>query len=453
MKTLRLSLLIAIILSISIGSLFAGGFALSGIGSKAISLGGAFRGMANDPTAMYWNPAGLGFMEHSMINLSGAGIMPVTEFTNTTTQPGFDPDKLTATKKLWLFPNLYALKGGECKFKYGLGVYVPYGLGAEWDAFDLYSITTMPVGANNLPITWAEGFEEKELMSSIGMVDIHPTFSYMFSDKFSAGFGVSVMYGMIEIKTIRPNAIAALGYMYPTFYLPTAMELEGTGMGYGGNLGIMFKPVENLSIGISGKIPIDVNLSGELKLRTYMNSVLAQGAPQVVAFDTDADATMKLPADIGMGWSMQVNPNWNLNMDVTYTMWDRLDKVVIEFEDDMQTQAGPVSESEMVMNWENTYRVSVGTEYRWPGLALRAGFFFDETPIPDGSLTPILPDTGDKYSANVGWSYNLGKFIIDLNYEHMFFKEREIVVQTADNMIGTYNNAVDAFNFGLTYPF
>ena len=32
-----------------------------GAGSAAVSMGGAFTSVANDATAMYWNPAGLGF--------------------------------------------------------------------------------------------------------------------------------------------------------------------------------------------------------------------------------------------------------------------------------------------------------------------------------------------------------------------------------------------------------
>ena len=30
-----------------------------GVGSKAVGMGGAFTSVANDATAMYWNPAGL----------------------------------------------------------------------------------------------------------------------------------------------------------------------------------------------------------------------------------------------------------------------------------------------------------------------------------------------------------------------------------------------------------
>ncbi len=51
-------------------SLFAGGIALSGVGARAISMGGAMRGLADDNSAMYWNPAGLAYMNQNSVSLS-----------------------------------------------------------------------------------------------------------------------------------------------------------------------------------------------------------------------------------------------------------------------------------------------------------------------------------------------------------------------------------------------
>lgn len=56
------------------GQLFAGGFALTGVGSRATSMAGAFRGLSDDPSAMYWNPAGLGFMNENSFSLGGTFI-------------------------------------------------------------------------------------------------------------------------------------------------------------------------------------------------------------------------------------------------------------------------------------------------------------------------------------------------------------------------------------------
>jgi len=43
------------------GLLEANGLSLNGLGSKAVSMGGAFIGLADDFSLVYWNPAGAGF--------------------------------------------------------------------------------------------------------------------------------------------------------------------------------------------------------------------------------------------------------------------------------------------------------------------------------------------------------------------------------------------------------
>ncbi len=110
-------------------------------------------------------------------------------------------------------------------------------------------------------------------------------------------------------------------------------------------------------------------------------------------------------------------------------------------------------EVEMETNWKDAFRVSLGTQYSFPKVDLRGGFFFDQSPIPYSSLSPTWPDTDDKYSGNVGLGFHLGKWLLDVNYEHIFFTERKISTPTADNMTGTYNTGIDAANLGITYTF
>jgi long-chain fatty acid transport protein len=467
MKKIQLITLILVFLSLGT-LLFAGGFALSGIGSRAISMGGAFRGMADDGTAMYWNPAGLGFISNNSVTLAGAGIYPASSFDYAGTQAGLTTSEIEATKKLWLFPNIFAVKGGDCKLHYGLGVYVPYGLGAEWDAYNLPTTMPVPDGAGGYvmaPITWGttgtDGnqypLEEKESYSSIGIVDVHPTVSYRILENLSAGLGISVNYGMITIKALKPTRTSLTAP--PSYYVPTYMELEGTGIGYGANLGFMYRPMENLSIGLTGKLPSEIKMSGDLKLRTYLNNLVAgsMGIPSAVVspFDTDVDATLKLPGDIGFGVSYAVKENWKVNADFTYTMWDVLDKVVVEFKDTYTTSLGPVTEEEMLMNWDNTMRVSLGTEYWLGSNGLRGGFFYDQSPIPDETLSPTWPDVNDKFSGNIGYSKKYGPFQFDINFEHIYFTERDVTEQDPmfENQAGLYNTSVNAFNLGLTYNF
>ena len=48
----------------------AGGFEGPGLGARAESMGGAFIGVADDWTAIYWNPAGLAQLHGAGVGLS-----------------------------------------------------------------------------------------------------------------------------------------------------------------------------------------------------------------------------------------------------------------------------------------------------------------------------------------------------------------------------------------------
>ena len=48
---------------------FAGGFETKGLGSRQLSMGGATLGLADDWSALYWNPAGLAYLRGSEIIL------------------------------------------------------------------------------------------------------------------------------------------------------------------------------------------------------------------------------------------------------------------------------------------------------------------------------------------------------------------------------------------------
>ncbi|MDP3114304.1 MAG: outer membrane protein transport protein [Candidatus Cloacimonadaceae bacterium] len=457
MNKLRMALLLTILIGISVG-LFAGGFALSGIGSRAQSMGGAFRGMADDPSSIYWNPAGMAYLDGNQISLAGSVFYPTSKWENTATLPGYGNDELTAVKKLRAFPGFFGLMNKNPDAVLGLGIFVPYGLGATWDAYDLPT-SGQPPGSTLL---WSEGFPEEEMMSSIGIIDFRPSLAYKFNDMFSIGAGFSVLYGMIDLAKIVPHSTLS-------YYAPTTFDMSGSGMGYGANLGVMVKPIENLSIGLTGKLPVDMKLQGTAEIRLWLNQFAnysvwggnnpAFFVPNTYGGDSDIEATLKLPGEAAIGFSYKVMPNWAVNLDYSYTTWNRLDTVTVKMKENITILQGHptmqtvISERDLAFKWKDTHRVSLGSEYVHGCNNFRAGFFFDQSPVPDETFIPTLPDINNKFSSNAGYGHALGNWTLDLNYQFVMFPERKITVQTADNMVGIYNSHVHSGNIGISYKF
>jgi len=443
MKLLRVTLLMALFISLSI-NLFAGGFALSGIGSRAISMGGAFRGLADDPSAMYWNPAGLGFVNETSISLGGTFILPSASWNNNgpifPNIDGYQAQKYEAQSSLRIFPNAFFTKVDHPKLKYGLGMFVPYGLGSTWDA---YKPPAYLAGFNDFP--------ENEMLSSIAIIDVHPSFAYQLMPRLSLGAGLSVYYGMIDLaKAQYAYSPADTANAIPAMYIPTTSDLSGTGIGFGGNLGLLFKPTSCLSIGLSGRLPSAIDMKGEIEAFTWIPPTTKLGGI------SDIQTTLKLPAEAGIGFSYLVKPNWIVNLDYSYTLWDRLDKVVVDLDTPLTVNPDPsepqLTSSEVLFNWENTSRISFGTEYEMSCNKLRAGFYMDQSPIPESTQVITLSDIGNKFSGNLGLGRRFGPLDLDLNFQYVYFPERK-VTQAVTNMGGIYNANSISGNIGLTFRF
>ena len=153
-------------------SLSANGLNLNGVGSKAIAMGGAFIGQADDYSAIFWNPAGLVQMKKPSLSFFVTDLIP----TGTYAFPTYGID---AQSKASMYPSgalAYFKPIGE-KLVIGLGAYVPAGSGAEWNVEDLkplsYNITKGKAGND---LIWK---------SMIGVISVSPVVSYKISDQFS----------------------------------------------------------------------------------------------------------------------------------------------------------------------------------------------------------------------------------------------------------------------------
>ena len=132
----------------------------------------------------------------------------------------------------------------------------------------------------------------------------------------------------------------------------------------------------------------------------------------------------------------RISPKFLVELDLNWTGWSSFDRTEIEFKDD------PQFSSAIVSDWEdsNNYRAGLLWDVRGPG-EWRFGAYYDETPQPDASLGPLLPDA-NRVGISAGYGRPLGKkTYLDLAVMKIEFDERTTTTND-DVFYGTYKTGV-----------
>jgi long-chain fatty acid transport protein len=379
----------------------AGGFQLNEHGARAMGLGGAFAARAYDPSAMYFNPAGLGFQTMNQIMAGTTLIMPDVSF--------YGPYQFNSNAKtemvsqLFTPINLYATYHLSDDLHFGIGVNNPYGLGTKW------------------PEDWAGKFitTQIELQSFF----VTPTVAYRLSEDLSVGIGVNYVFGDVSIKSVVSDPFDP--------HAKTTLSLDASAFGF--NAGILYKATADISVGASYRSSVKLDATGTADFAPA-RSVYPKG---------DVASSITLPATGYFGVAWTASENLVVEADYQYVGWSSYDELVIDFKADGSTIAQP-------KKYEDTYILRAGAEYTMDGMQLRAGYFYDHSPVQTKYVDPMLPDA-NRNGFNIGIGYTLTNSIsVDAAYLLLLFDERR-VEQTEVNFDGTYQSHANLIAIGLTY--
>jgi long-chain fatty acid transport protein len=425
MKIKKISTIAAVCLVAATLS-FGNGLNLNSIGARALAMGGAFIGLANDLSALYWNPAGLAFFKVKTFGFYGADIIPSGTYNLTLPDPiaaalGVSPtvvDTSTQTKHYLgaMFGYVHPISDNLVA---GFGVYQPSGLGAAWPSADLAYLS-----GNRQDIEW---------MSKVGLITFAPTLAYKVNDRISFGAQLNVNYGIFDIGTyagkLEPPLVPA------TFDLGQYEESE-KGWGIGATFSALFKPSETFSLGLSLRTPTTIKFSGEAKI-SNLGFLGFAGA-------SDMEREVKWPLWVGGGAAFKPLANLTLTADLQYSAWNVIDVIETTYTDPLWAQLMSASgKTEMPMHWDNRIQFRCGAEYALKsGLALRAGYYYDPAPAPDTTMNILLPN----YDFNVitlGVGYTLGALQLDFGAEYLIGKNREISVLKTFTYPGISNPLYD----------
>lgn len=398
---LKILVTILSMLAINTSMAFCHGWGAYDQGAKARSMAGAYTGLADDPSAIFYNPAGITQLDGNQ--LSAGFLIPIIrghfESDGTSGIPGTSQGDETHIKdQLFIIPNLYFTYRINDKLSLGIGEYTTFGLGFEWP--DSFEGRFGPGGING----------------EIQTMTLNPVAAYKVMDSLSLSFGARLQRAKINLKN---NIFIASGVD------EVRSEIAGDNIGIGWNAGLLYKINEELSMGLSYRsamkhsfCDLDVGFSPQIEML---------GSFPIGILNTKADLDVTLPQFASFGFAWSKGP-FTMTFDGYWWDWSEIDRLAFKLHDPVAGQKS----LEIPMNWENTWSWAIGGEYIINALdrdiSLRAGIMYDKCPTPDETVG-LSGFQGSNILYCLGIGSMVGPFYSDFCFSYIDYKDR------------TYNNA------------
>jgi long-chain fatty acid transport protein len=402
MKNKPTIVLLAVVLLAFAPSVRGAGFLIYEHGAAAMSMGGAFTAVADNPSAIWHNPAGLAWVEGTQVLLGGTFIIPSGSVTmpyfppNPSPPPAFlGPTTINQVHQVFTPPNVYISHKFSDRVTAGIGFMAPFGLGTKWQTTN----TSTPA----FPLAYL-GYS-----NDMKTFFVNPTIALKLMDNLSVGVGFSYIFSTLTLDLYQ--SIELPPGDGTAYNVPTAMK--GSGDSFNFNGGILYKG-KGFSLGASYRSRFDIKYSGTVTLdNQFVPGVLQPYIPT----EGDVTTTFKFPAVLTFGLSVDITKKLLWSFDFHTYYWGRFDSytALITFPDPYGTQ-----ELTAAQNWKNAHCTRMGFQYLANDkLTLRLGGFYDETPQPVETMDPNLPDN-DRWAITGGVGYKIGKFMIDVgaHFEH-----------------------------------
>ncbi len=364
---------------------------------SASAQGHAFAGAsaaAEDISFMVFNPAGLTRQSgrESLVVLSAMAPRVRYSARQATTvlgagidggQGGPDAAPDVLVPSLFLATDLDSSRLSGLRF--GLALYVPFGLGTSY----------------------AQGWQGRyhALDSEIVTYNLNPVLAWQASPRWSFGAGVQLSYSRARLSSANDFGTIDVNQFGNAFggtplQDDGVSESVGDGLAAGVNFGILHEWQPGSRIGLAYRSDMPTVLKGQAR---FVNSAVGNAmATSTGAFvDTGVRTRMHLPESISMGLYHELSPEWAVLGEVAWTRWSRIKELRLRFDNPNQ------SDSVIPAQWKDSWFLAAGVKWSpSPRVTWRFGVAWDQSPVPDTTRTPRVPD-GDRSWISAGLTWRL----------------------------------------------
>jgi len=370
---------------------FGLGMALPDQDAFATARGNAFVATADDPAAVFYNPAGISQLPGANVSLGVYGIVDSDRYTGANGSSVNDKTQWAAIPQ---FFSTFSLSNYNLTF--GFGTYSPYGLRMDWPA--------------KAPFVADGETGQITYMRFAGVV------AWQITPTFSVAAGPTLNYSEVEL-TEHPGFV-------------NHFAGHATDAGY--TAGLLFQAAEHHFLGLTYRSATEMNYNGH---------VTALAPPFTASVASSAD--FHFPATLAFGYSYRPNERWNFESDLNWTDWSGLKSV----------PGIPYKADTLNFNWTPSWMLDFGaTRYLGSDWRISGGYMYSMNSVPDGNFNPLIPDS-DRHIFSIGVGKKCGRFSWDAAYQLGWGPARSLSSDAYSQANGTYKFFSDALAINIGYHF
>lgn len=397
---------------------WAAGFTVYSQGTAAMGQGNAFVAEANDPSTIFYNPAGLNQLQRPEIYAMVLVSSPKREFRGHTGHS-------SQTHQVFLPSGaFYLVYPVNSSVVLGFGAYAPFGQESRWpDSWEGRYITTY---------------------GNLKTYNLNPVISVQLHPRLSIALGLDAMLSTVRLK--RKVALP--------FNLPDGdSKLQGEGYGFGFNLGMLLEVMEGIKFGLSYRYQTDITYEGDLELPQPAGFGLMQ-------VKLPASAKLTFPPMVTMGLSVSRCQPFVFNFDVTWTGWSTFNAIDVRPSQPIIFNGVPTTALVQPRDWHDAWTFRFGMNYRVTDrVKLRLGYTYDLSAIPNSTFDPQIINA-NQHIFTLGGDLKLNRFTLGLAYNYLLGESRSKNNMITTNGVpaplqanGSYQGTAQGLGLSLAYYF
>jgi len=439
----------------------------------------------DNPTAVYYNPAGLALGTGTRLMLDGTFAWRTASYKR---DPGAISNLGSGTPDAAASANSgtatlanpaaapfigVASDLGIEGLGVGLAFFVPIGGAAAWDKNDEYADSTAYPGAQDSVARWWS------IEGTMRALYLGASAAYRLKDLgLSVGLSINGIKG--EAATIRarhqdgtddlvdPNDSVSIK--------EGRSEIDASGYAWSLGAGVVWEPKPDMYVGVGYQSR--PNLSGGMEMEGTLRQVWGNRSYDTATVEPDdVVMTQDLADVVRLGFRMKLNPKISVRAAAEYAFWSALERQCVFNKKKEPTKACTVdgngqlsSDGLLLLNlerqWRDAYGFRAGASYHMnPKFEIFAGAGWDGSAVPDEFMDPALFDL-PKVTASAGARYTFAEMLrVTGTFTQVTYFEvdttgtpsKPSTFMSTDSKgpssAGAYNQAISVFNLSVEAMF